>query len=161
MAKLYLTCSCLPLVARRGHLCDLDVDSLGPLKLWRYGTQAERDPVPPLRHEVALDVGDVDEVLLAPLALEEAVTPRPAEVSHSPCLDVPLQIDWELFYGSLKSRAAKVCQSCFYNRLPITEFLAFHSEKVQSNFPLKMSRDKAHWQLRDTVANIPGYLDPL
>ena len=94
-------------MARRGHLCDLDVDSLGPLKLRGYGTQAERDPVPPLRYEVALDVGDVDEVLLAPLALEESVTPRPAEVSHSPCLDVPLQIDWELFYGDLKSRAAK------------------------------------------------------
>jgi len=78
------------LVARRGHLCDLDIDSLGPLKLRGYGTQTERDPVSPLRHEVALDIRDVDEVLLSPLALEEAVAPGPAEVSHLPCLDIAL-----------------------------------------------------------------------
>ena len=38
--------------------------------------------VPLQGHEVALDVGDVDEVLLARLATEEAVAPGAAEIRH-------------------------------------------------------------------------------
>ena len=70
---------------------DLDINSLGPLKLGGNGAQAEGDPVPPQRHEVALYVGHVDEMLLAGLALEEAVTPGPAEVSHLSCQNVALE----------------------------------------------------------------------
>ena len=71
---------------------DLNIDSLGSLKLGGNGAQAEGDPVPSQRHEVALYVGHVDEMLIATLALEEAVTPRPAEVSHLPRQNVALEI---------------------------------------------------------------------
>ena len=77
-------------MARWGHLRDLDIDSLGPLKLRGDGAQAEGDSVPPQGHEVALDIGHVDEVLLAHLVLKEAVASRSAEVSHFPSLDVAL-----------------------------------------------------------------------
>ena len=46
--------------------------------------------VPLQGHEVALDVGDVDEVLLARLAAEEAVAPGAAEVRHLAALDLTL-----------------------------------------------------------------------
>ena len=78
-------------------MCDLDIDSLGPLKLGGNGAQAEGDSVPPQRHEVALNVRHVDKVLLARLALEEAVAPGPTEISHLPRLDVALEINLEIF----------------------------------------------------------------
>ena len=88
---------CLPLVTWWSHLCDLDIDSLSSLKLGGNGAQAEGDSVPPQRHEVTLNVRHVDKVLLARLALEEAVAPGPAEISNFPRLDVALEVKLEIF----------------------------------------------------------------
>ena len=52
--------------------------------------EAHTHLVPLQGHEVALDVGDVDEVLLARLAPEEAVAPGAAEVRHLAALDLAL-----------------------------------------------------------------------
>ena len=143
MAKYFMFFVSIPLVTWRGHLCDLDIDSLGPLKLRGYGAQTERDPVSPLRHEVALDIRDVDEVLLSPLALEEAVAPGPAEVSHLPCLDITLQIVGKLFYGNIKSGAASLSklflQPAANNRIPSIPFC-----ESSINFPFYKCQGTKH-----------------
>ena len=56
----------------------------------RLSIDNEAHLVPLQGHEVALDVGDVDEVLLARIAPEEAVAPGAAEVRHLAALDLAL-----------------------------------------------------------------------
>jgi len=85
-----------PSMVWAGHHCDLHIDGLAHLELGRYRAQAEGDLVLLHGDELALNVGDVNKVLLsALLAPDVAVAPRSTEVADCSFLGGALYSVWD------------------------------------------------------------------